>query len=57
MQILGSPVIEAHLELLNYYDFLRLGVSDLENLNIGDIQGMSPNFIMPFHNLASMLVH
>ena len=56
--MLGSFVFDTHLELFeNTMTLFRLDVPNLELLNIGDIPGMSPNFIMPFHNDVSKLVH
>ena len=58
MQILGGPVFKAHVELLQAISAIfGLDVSNLEILKIGDFPGMSSNSTMPFHNLASTLVH
>ena len=57
-QILGGLVFEANLELLKICpSFFRFDVSNLEILKIGGISGISSNYIMLFHNLASTLVH
>ena len=54
----GSPVFGSHLELLRLtLTFFRLEVHDLQILKIVDLPGMSPNSIMPFHNLNLKLVH
>ena len=57
-QILGGPVFGAHLELLKIaLTFFNTDVPNLESLPMGDIPGMSSNFIMLFHNYVSKLVH
>ena len=57
-QNLGSPVFDTYLELFKItMTLFRLNVPNLEILKIGDMPGMSPNFIMPFHSLDPTLVH
>ena len=57
-QISNSPVFDTHLELLSItLTLFSTDVPNLEVLPIGDIPGMSPNSIMPFHNDVSKLVH
>ena len=54
-QISGGPVFEAHLDLLKItLTFFRLKVRNLEILKSVYLPSMSPDSIMPFHNLASI---
>ena len=56
--MLGGPIFEARLELLKLtLTFFSMDVPNLEILLTGGIPGMSSKSIIPFHNLASKLVH